>query len=517
MRWLPIVLLLSCEQALPQGKWIHLRPGAAIPEGADLYTNAGEKEGRETLTYLEQFRHALGKSLGKADLKTPMPLRVLLFKPPKEPDSILDGRERITIILGAGRASSPAFRRAFARLLIESNTDRMPKTIESGLLTLFSTLDAVRTRITLGRPVPESERDLDWARVHLLSVDAEYYGKLSVLINNLQRGIEPDVAYRNAFARTAAEIEQQTARYLAAGQFGTTSVSARPIDPERDMTAREIEADTIQQMLTGLDRDREASEEYDRLLEAAKGEPDAGKALDTLRRAVELRPRRAEPHVLIAQRESDPRKKIAALKTATSLNRRDAAPWPALAEAYQTVHEYPDAAKAWRAAEQASPTDQQAAQMRRSRLDIEKLRLDHEDAEKKRAADEKEREIRKLKDAAIAELRALEARVNQGQEKKPDSPVVPWWDGPGPPGKAKGMLKQVDCLGRQARLVIDTDDRKTIKLLVRDPGKIVITTSSGEQTLGCGVQKPRRVTVSYYPKPEARLATAGDVAMIEFQ
>ena len=38
-----------------------------------------------------------------------------------------------------------------------------------------------------------------------------------------------------------------------------------------------------------------------------------------------------------------------------------------------------------------------------------------------------------------------------------------------------------------------------------------------DRTLGCGVQKPRRVTVGYFPKPNAKLGTAGEVATIEFQ
>jgi hypothetical protein len=34
---------------------------------------------------------------------------------------------------------------------------------------------------------------------------------------------------------------------------------------------------------------------------------------------------------------------------------------------------------------------------------------------------------------------------------------------------------------------------------------------------GCGVQKPRRITVEYFPKANARLATAGEVATVDFQ
>ena len=93
---------------------------------------------------------------------------------------------------------------------------------------------------------------------------------------------------------------------------------------------------------------------------------------------------------------------------------------------------------------------------------------------------------------------------------------MPWWDGPKPPGKLSGSLKQVDCLGAQARLVIEGDDRKTTRLLVTDPGKVALA-GGGDQSLGCGAQKPRRVTIEYFPKANSKLATAGEVATIEFQ
>jgi hypothetical protein len=55
-----------------------------------------------------------------------------------------------------------------------------------------------------------------------------------------------------------------------------------------------------------------------------------------------------------------------------------------------------------------------------------------------------------------------------------------------------------------------------VKLLITDPGKIAIS-GGGERTLGCGAQKPRRVVIEYFPKANSRLATAGEVATIEFQ
>ena len=83
-------------------------------------------------------------------------------------------------------------------------------------------------------------------------------------------------------------------------------------------------------------------------------------------------------------------------------------------------------------------------------------------------------------------------------------------------GQTGRHAKQVDCLGSQARLVVEGDDHKTVKLLVADPRKVAID-GPRRLTLGCGAQKPRRVAIEYFPKPNARLATAGEVATIEFQ
>ena len=86
---------------------------------------------------------------------------------------------------------------------------------------------------------------------------------------------------------------------------------------------------------------------------------------------------------------------------------------------------------------------------------------------------------------------------------------------PKPDAKTTGMLQQVDCLGKQARLIIKADDGKIVRLIVRDPGKIV-SIGATEHALGCGRQKPRRIIVEYFRKPDAKLTTAGDVATVEF-
>jgi hypothetical protein len=510
-------IAMLAASASAETRWVEFRS-----DGFRLFSSAGNREARDTLVTLEQFRHALAKTLARTELGAGE-AHVLFFRNARDAQAYLAGgtfqrgRERMTLVLVQDAPLGSKFWQDYARWLIEANIDRMPAAVERGLLGLFSTLEIQKTRITLGKPVPPAERDMEWARVHMVAVSEEYYGKLPVMLNNLQKGVDEEPAFRNAFGKSPAEIDKLAAAYLKAGNFSTVPISGRAIDPERDYPERAVSAGFMDTTLADLLREREMEAEYEALLSAAQKEPDAAKAAEQLTRASKIQPKRARPHVLLAQRESDPDKRIPRLKMAVSLERRDPRLWKLLAEAYQDAHLYPDAYKAWQGAEQASTTAEDRAKMRASRLDIERQRLDFEEAERKRIAEEKEREIRKLKEQAIAELRAVEARANKNDKAAdPNEKIVPWWDGPRAEGNVRGQLVQVDCLGRQARLIIQAADGKTVKLMVRDPGQIAVV-GAREQALGCGKQKPRKISVDFHPRPDARLATAGDVATIEFQ
>src|ERR1700728_4891443 len=45
-----------------------------------VFTDAGPRAGREALVCFEEFRHAVGEIVGEANLQTPMPVRILVFK-----------------------------------------------------------------------------------------------------------------------------------------------------------------------------------------------------------------------------------------------------------------------------------------------------------------------------------------------------------------------------------------------------------------------------------------------------
>ncbi|HTM47104.1 MAG TPA: hypothetical protein VL285_00380, partial [Bryobacteraceae bacterium] len=430
-----LILAFLSTLASAEERWIWLHS-----DGFELFTDAGARAGRAELVRLEQFRYALGTILGKPDLAFKPPAQVLLFKSSKDAGRyaadgpIQVGRERLSLILAADAIPADLQAR-LARLLIDSNTDRMPADLERGLIALFSNLEVAGIRITLGKPLPGARPDKDWARMHMLAVDPQYYGKLPVLFYNLRKGAEDDPAYRNAFGKSKAEIEAEVDRYLAAGNFPTSSPSSRAMSAERDFPAKPLEPHDIPQKLAELLKERQQMAEYRSLIEQARKDPRETAALE---RAIGMEPNLAEPRLLLAQREPDAHKRIEMLKAAIALDRRQAPAWKALAETYASLHQFAESAKAWHAAEQAETTPEGREKMRRARLDVERQRLDFEDAEKKRIADENARELQKLKNEEIARLRALEARVNQSAGGPPAQKAEPWWNGPNPEGKVQG-------------------------------------------------------------------------------
>jgi len=560
--WRVAVLCLVSAAACADDRWVRFHSGPF-----EVYTNAGARAGRETAARFSQFRHALGYVIGDQDLQPVLPIRALVFKSEKERASygatgVLLGRDRFAILLASDASAVPrGVLRQCARLLLEANTARMPPAIEHGLIDLFSTVEVSGIRIALGAPLPPLERTKEWAKVHLLATSPEYYGKLRVLLANLRNGIEEGPAYRNSVGKNPADIEQEAARYLAAGNFPVVPISAKPMNPERDLLETAVEPAAMRLAFADLLLGRSSQAAYEALLqekvnlpeayeglgllalrekrndparelfakaieagsqsagthlEYARLESDSVKALSALQKAAQLNPKLAEPHFLMAQRENDAAKRIQHLKAAISRDPRNVVYWQELAEAQLAEKQFAEAAKAWRGAEQAATTDEQRGQMKLARLAIEQQRLDYEDSERKRLAEEKQRELQKLKEAAVAEVRALEDRFNQGKNSDPGAKVVPWWDGPQPGGRVTGVLKQVDCLGKQFRLVIEGENRKLTMLLMVDPSRIALA-GGGEQSLTCGAQKVRRIAVEYFPKVNHKLGTAGEVATIEFQ
>jgi hypothetical protein len=561
MRQFPVLLLslLILPALLPaEGRWLKFNSGPY-----QVFTDAGARAGRETLVRFEEFRHALGEVVGEQDLQTQQPIRIFVFKNAhgwSAPGPIAQGRDSYNIVLEEKDDISPVLYTELTRLFLNANTNRMPPAFEHGLIEFFSTFQSQGVKITVGTPPAGGQPDLDWARIHLLVTDPKYYGRVKILLYNLRRGVDEDTAYRNAFGKSAAEVEAQAKQHLAAGNFQQGSISGRPLSPtdkdfpERqvsDTDARLARADMLagaqsaaeyQALLRDHEKIPEAEEGLGLLalrdhqpedahrhfaaamaagspsarcyIEYARLEPDREKARQALLKAAGINPKLDEPFAMLAERDTDPRMRTAHWKAAAERNPRNAAYWKALAECYLADHNYNEAAKAWTSGEQAATDPAERERMRQGRATIDQQRLDYEADEKRRETEEQARETEKLKQEALAHLHQVESKYNDGAAQ-PSSAPVPWWDGPKPSGKVRGTLQQVDCLGSQMRLLVESESHKTVRLLVTDPSKIAV--SGGQQTFTCGKQGARAVTIEYFPKVNSRLSTAGEVATVEFQ
>jgi hypothetical protein len=377
----------------------------------EIFSTVGDDQARKVLNDLEQLRHVTGVLLGKVDPEPLWPIRLILVKSGAAGTPELK-MSRDTYVATVSTIT-PALRAQIVRLLIDANARRMPDSLETALVDLLSTLEVERTRVTLGG-VPE-RKTKEWARLHYLSVDPQYSGKLRVLLSNLQQGVDHPTAYRNAFERTPEQIEKEVEAYWTAGNFGTIAISGKPLDAKRQFYERAVtpekaavvEGDALfaaSNKAGAAERYRKAGDSAEakdglaltvgdaaslagatgaRALVAKAEAPStpAAERRTALLAAAEKNKRWATPYVLLAGLETEPIRKIPHLKKAAELDFRSAKAWENLALAQEAVQQFADAGKSWAAAEKASQDPAEDARIRAARARGVELRVQQEFAQ----------------------------------------------------------------------------------------------------------------------------------------
>jgi hypothetical protein len=520
IRWYYVRYLIPLLlPALACAGWSELKSGPF-----EVISEAGDKEARSTLNYLEQLRNAIGIAVGQNDLQSVWPIRIVIVKGkrPTYPDLKFS---RDGWIAGVDRLT-PRTVTGVVDVLLRSWQGHVPPNIHRGLVTLYSTLDVDGTRVTLG--LPPDAKDRDWSRAHMLAVQPEFSGKLRVLLANLGKGIDPGVAYRNAFEKTADEIERALDKYIEGGQYGTIPVSGRPISAQRQFVPKEIDEKTAALALGDLayangpdpGYDRLGSVEGQGLVALRKGDKEQAKTLlaqstsayalfeyaklapETERKAIlekaaVANPRWAEPYRLIASIETHPAQKLAALRKATLLDPNHSPTWVALAETQEAAKQMAEAAKSWANAERTTDDLEQRERMRQMRAAGERARAEADMAAREEARRKTEQEMQDLKNRALTDIRKAEAKANAGKPLMDDSKLDLYKEH-ADTKKTTGVLVRVDCQGTQATLYVQ-NGRTITTLLVTDPTRVEIA-GGGERAFTCGRQKTaRKVEVEYEP------------------
>jgi hypothetical protein len=399
--------------------------------------------------------------------------------------------------------------------------------------------------------------------MHLVTVNPEYAGRSRVMISNLEQTGDFEAARHNAFEKTAAQIQQQAAAGLKAGNFGTTLISGRALSLTRDFKPvllasddvriaqadllyagglvaeaaaayKTLQGDAGSEGLALIALDQQKDKEAQPLLQdsieggskSARVWLEMGRLksdADQLKKASELNPRWAEPYFQLAELNPAIDKKnleerAALLKKAAALNPRDIEYWQALAKTDVAAKDFGEAQKAWAGAERAAANDAERESIRQVRSQLQEKSFDNEVAERKRIRDEHEADLQRVKNQSEAAIHASEdaarKKMNPNGTAPPKAEV--WYEEQNAGPSVQGTFQRLDCLSQGARLVIQTGDGQTVQLLMSDPSQIT-TGGGGDQTLACGPQKnARQVVVHYTAKPDAKLHTAGVATSIEF-
>jgi len=559
--FLRLLLLAGLTLGLQaEDKWIAVKSGPF-----EIFTTGNERAAREKLVYLEQFREALRVITGKDEIRLVWPIEIVLYKTPQQlpamsPHFALARDARMLTLPEAGALSRETIKE-LARLLIAENTAGLPKPIEEALVNLLSTLQADGPRITIGAPPPEAERTHEWALLQFVTTTQEYLGRAHILLSNMEQSGDFDAACRNAFDKSAAQINQQVDAYLKAGNFATGSISGRAMgvrDGKIEIVDRQDTAILMADLLfatgsakagsayaavsgirsaegqglvalndgkrnetrdffeSALNGDSRSARAW---LEAGNLEADKASALVDLKRAASLNPRWGEPYIQMADLEFDPEKRAAQLKKAAALDAHNVELWQTLARAETAAKNFPEAQKAWGGAERAAANEEERAKIHQIRLQLDADQVVVEKAERKRVADEKAEDLARVKAQSDAAIRAAEQaahnRLNADGAAPPKNPV--WLDELKANASVDGKFLRLECLGAPARMVIQTADGKTVQLMIRDPNAVTLL-GGGEKTMGCGPQAGSpRVHIEYENKPDAKMRTTGDVTSIEFR
>lgn len=551
----PVVLVgLLIAASLPlraKDRWTDLNIG---PFHVD--TDENTSGARDALVNLEQLRWVLGGMLESKDLQAIWPFRILITPAAHGATSDFVVRHGEYVLVVVPERPIPLER--VAKLFLDANTPRLPPEVESGLPQLFAGLQARGSRVTIGASPAHS--DLGWARMHLFATKPEYAGRFNVFMNNLRGGSGLLVAEANAFGKDSKLLEKEAAEHLSSEAAQPVTISARPLDPKRDLGEHSIDAALANLYLADarLDSDPQSAEaayksaieaghaalgqeglalvamhegrkpaEYLNAsiangstnawvyLEAAKDRP-VNEAIPLLKKAAELNPKWWVPIHEQSKLASIPAEKEALLEHAAKLNPRSAALWQELAELQSKDGHGLLAQNSWARAEDAAGTPTERAKVHERAGALVDQRLDAEEAARRQSSEDARAEQERLREQQQAQIQAAEQRANSanGGTDEDLRNVVPWFTAQNP--SVEGELTRVECEDRQAKIWVKPRGARVMILLVPNPSTVSI---DGSRTpFPCGVQHPgRKLSLTYKPRKDIQLGTAGDVTAIHFE
>ena len=539
-------------------------------EHFEVYSNAGAGTGREVLRRFEQIRHVFEAQTGRGNL-TPLPVRVFVFRNGSEfqpynvrPDAAgyyQSGFDRDYIAMRAtGADTYRVVYHEYTHLLLRHAGYQVPAWFNEGIAELFSTADVGRTEVRIGEAIPahlitlRQKRMLDlatlvtvdrdsphynergksgifyaqsWALLHMLNFAPEYQPGVANFMQMILSGQDAILAFRQAFGTTPAAVNEDLRTYLQAARFEGMRLKASRFDagniPAEPAPFVDVQL-ALADLMLAIGKPDDARLLYGRL-EAAQPEnhhvllalgqyamrtEDYRGARRFFERAIQAgseSPRLYFEYAMLLREAQEPESLVVQhLTRAVTLDDTFFEGHNFLGYLHLSAARYPEAIRHLKRASELQP----------ARASVwENLALAFHKSGNKPLAEAAARSGRKAANGPedAARLDALMELIDTDADRIVTAPsprkVNPVSASTPPTSRVEGMLTQVDCLGKQARLRVMTATGKML-LLVREVDGPV-------REIQCGPMPSRPVVVQYRPETHRTYGTTGIVTGLEFR
>lgn len=573
LTWLAALLACALLASGASPAWLRLRS-----PHFELVTDGGDKAGRALLEALEQVRDVF-REPGGSSKGSPLPVRVYLFTSASEyrqyqPSAPVKGfyqggpDANYIVLLATGAETRRIAFHEYVHLVLNHSSVRLPQWLEEGVAEFYSTLEARRGKLVVGRPVQSHVRLLagaewldaatlaavtrrsplldeaaragifyaeSWALVHMLNFSEPYRAHLPEYAALLADG-EPAVpAFEKAFGKTLRQALDDLRAYLAGGRFPVAELAWEPLQPAA-VTVEPLPDSERELALVRLQLELglwDASEEALRRL--ARGEAPAPEVATARAKLAMIRRdyQAAQSHfeaaiaagslepstyfeyaMLLRDTAGDHRRVAELLRKTIELN-------PHHAEAHFLLGNM--AVAAGRLEEGLEHLRRAAEILPRQAGFWHALALAYQKTGRLELA---RRAARRSLEAALTEQErqmaqaALDLIGRERPAEPPERPAVitpPSWFPKQGDSRIEGTLEHIDCLGVSARLHIRSGDRQ-VKLWVESPNRVTVKGAAALTfEFACGEQPSRPVAVEYLAKPDPTRGAESLVTAIELR
>jgi tetratricopeptide (TPR) repeat protein len=576
-RYTLLLILLSSGwmPAAEKSKWLKF----TTPH-FEIYTDAGERKGRDALKRLEQLRQAL-EFIPRSQNAPQPPVRVFLFDNDRDyknykpagagPGYHQAGADRDYLVMrGTGGDTYKTVYHEYTHMVFNRSSVRVPRWIEEGTAEYYSTAEPDgKTRVKLGKPIAAHQKLLKnsaqwlkpelfqsarrdsivykeqlrsgifyaqpWAMVHMFLSAERYKTSVPRYAELLAEGTAYAPAFMDAFGMPVETAWKELAFYIKSnkwpnGRFNLAPDSISALKPEKaELKGLALPLAELQ-LLIGNDKPAEAA------LKQIAAEEESAEALALLG-TLALRSRRFDAAKANFEQSIERNPELAAAHFGLAIALRETRGGHALivehlekcvelspnfAEAHSVLGALAASGKHY--AEAVEHYQRAASAYPRQAAYWHGLALAHyyrkQPESARRAAYKAYFAASTEQETAgiLAVLDLVDGKQVQVAAHKADVSALAAIAERRGDTKLDGTLIRVDCIGQAARFHVMTQDEKRVLLYSLRPQEIALkNTTSETREFVCGPQRRLAVRVEYNARPDSGLRSAGDVVSIEFR